>query len=87
VSADAVRALMWEHAGIARTASGLRSALSSLANIEERLPTGATEEQNLVETARLIIEAALLRKESRGGHYRSDFPKPEPSWQDRHIEQ
>jgi L-aspartate oxidase len=87
VSADAVRALMWEHAGIARTAKGLRTALVRLADIEQRLPVGATEEQNLVETARLIVEAAVQRKESRGGHYRSDFPKPERSWQGRHIEQ
>jgi len=87
VSADAVRALMWEHAGIARTAKGLRAALGSLSQIEERLPTGATEEQNLVQTARSIVEAALQRKESRGGHYRSDFPKRERSWQGRHIEQ
>ena len=87
VSADAVRALMWEQAGIARTAKGLRFALQSLATIEERLPIGATEEQNLVETSRLIVEAALQRKESRGGHYRSDFPKPQRSWQGRHIEQ
>src|SRR5256885_4854674 len=87
VSADAVRALMWEHAGIARTAKGLRFALTSLSSIEERLPVGATEEQNLVQTSRLIVEAALQRKESRGGHYRSDFSKPERSWQGRHIEQ
>ena len=87
VSADAVRALMWEHAGISRTAKGLRSALASLVSIEERLPDGATEEQNLVQTARLIVEAALQRKESRGGHFRSDFPKPERAWQGRHIEQ
>jgi L-aspartate oxidase len=78
---------MWEHAGIARTAKGLRTALEALAAIEERLPSGATEEQNLIETARLIAEAALKRKESRGGHYRSDFPKPQRSWQGRHIEQ
>jgi L-aspartate oxidase len=87
VSADAVRALMWEYAGIARTAKGLRTARAMLADIEKRLPVGATEEQNLVETARLIVEAAVQRKESRGGHYRSDFPKPQRSWQGRHIEQ
>lgn len=87
VSADAVRALMWQYAGIARTAKGLRTARTMLADIEKRLPAGATEEQNLVETARLIVEAAMQRKESRGGHYRSDFPKPERSWQGRHIEQ
>jgi len=87
VSADAVRALMWQYAGIARTAKGLRTARTMLADIEKRLPVGATEEQNLVETARLIVEAAMQRKESRGGHYRSDFPKPQRSWQGRHIEQ
>ncbi|HEV8233833.1 MAG TPA: L-aspartate oxidase, partial [Gemmatimonadaceae bacterium] len=83
VSADAVRALMWEHAGIARTAKGLRFALTSLSSIEERLPVGATEEQNLVQTSQLIVEAALQRKESRGGHFRSDFPKTERSWKGR----
>jgi L-aspartate oxidase len=87
VSADAVRALMWQYAGIARTAKGLRTARTMLADIAKRLPVGATEEQNLVETARLIVEAAMQRKESRGGHYRSDFPKPQRSWQGRHIEQ
>jgi L-aspartate oxidase len=87
VSADAVRALMWDYAGIARTAKGLRFALSSLTSIEERLPAGATEESNLVQTSRLIVEAALQRKESRGGHYRSDFPKPQRSWKGKHIEQ
>lgn len=87
VSADAVRALMWENAGIARTAKGLRFALQSLETLEERLPAGATEEWNLLQTSRLIVEAALQRKESRGGHYRSDFPKPQRSWQGRHIEQ
>jgi L-aspartate oxidase len=45
-----------------------------------------TEERNLVETARLVVEAALLRKESRGGHFRSDFPKPKAKWRGRHIE-
>src|SRR3954466_9300486 len=86
VSADAVRALMWQYAGIARTAKGLRTARAMLTDIEQRLPSGATEEENLVETARLIVEAAMKRKESRGGHYRSDFPKPQRSWQNRHIE-
>ena len=87
VSADAVRALMWQYAGIARTAKGLRTARTMLDDIEKRLPQGAKEEQNLVETARLIVEAAMQRKESRGGHYRTDFPKPQRSWQGRHIEQ
>ncbi|MDQ3997832.1 MAG: L-aspartate oxidase [Gemmatimonadota bacterium] len=86
VAADSVRAVMWEHAGIARTAKGLRACLTALERIEKRLPEGATEEQNLVQTGRLIAEAALLRKESRGGHYRSDYPRAKGAWRGRRIE-
>jgi len=86
VAADDVRNVMWEHAGIDRTAKGLRKGLTLLDEIETRLPVGATEEGNLVETARLIAEGALLRKESRGGHFRSDFPHTVRKWRGRHIE-
>ncbi|HXD48942.1 MAG TPA: L-aspartate oxidase [Gemmatimonadaceae bacterium] len=86
VAADAIRVVMWEDAGIARTARGLRAALARLADIGERLPAGATEELNMLQTARLVVEAALLRRESRGGHYRSDFPRAKRTWMGRHIE-
>ena len=86
VAADEVRSVMWEHAAIARTAKGLRNCLLQLETIHERLPAGATEEANMVETARLIAGAALLRKESRGGHFRSDYPKAIRRWKGRHIE-
>jgi L-aspartate oxidase len=86
VAVDQVREIMWLNAGIARSARCLRSALASLADIEARLPEGATEEQNLVQTARVIAESALERRESRGGHYRTDFPRPRRSWKTRHVE-
>jgi L-aspartate oxidase len=86
VAADDVRSVMWDYAGIARTAKGLRTCLLELSLIEERLPVGATEEANMVQTARLIAEAALIRKESRGGHFRSDFPHAKKKWRGRHIE-
>jgi L-aspartate oxidase len=86
VAADDIRSVMWEHAGIARTAKGLRQCLIVLSSIEQRLPVGATEELNMVETARLITEAALMRKESRGGHFRSDFPHAKRKWRGKHIE-
>jgi L-aspartate oxidase len=86
VAADAIRAVMWEHAAIARTARGLRAALEKLADIEKRLPAGATEEDNMLQTAQLIVEAALMRKESRGGHYRADYPRAKKNWKGRHIE-
>src|SRR6476469_9437769 len=49
VAADAIRAVMWEHAGIARTAKGLRTALERLGDIGTRLPAGATEELNMLQ--------------------------------------
>ena len=42
------------------------------------------ELQNLLTTARLMIDAALSREESRGTHFRSDFPAPADPW-NRHI--
>ncbi len=86
VAADSIRQVMWDYCGIDRSAKGLRLGLTKLTEIESRLPVGATEEANMVETSRLIADAALLRKESRGGHYRSDFPRSKRKWVGRHIE-
>lgn len=86
VAADLVREIMWRDAGVIRTAAGLRSARDRLRLIRRRLPVGATEELNLVQTAQLIVEGAMRRKESRGGHYRSDFPRAKGAWRKRHIE-
>jgi L-aspartate oxidase len=86
VAADAIRQITWDFCGIDRSAKGLRLGKAKLEEIESRLPEGATEETNMVQTARLIADGALLRKESRGGHYRSDFPRAKRKWTGRHIE-
>jgi L-aspartate oxidase len=86
VAADMIRQVMWDHCGIDRSAKGLRLGLDELKKIESRLPEGATEEANMIQTSLLIADAALLRKESRGGHYRSDFPRAKRKWSGRHIE-
>jgi L-aspartate oxidase len=85
VAADDVRRAMWQHAAIDRSAQGLRMCLEELTSIESRLPQGATEELNLTQSARLIAEAALLREESRGGHFRSDFPRGRRAWAAAHV--
>jgi L-aspartate oxidase len=86
VAADEIRRIMWLHAGVERNAKGLREARRALEGIRARLAPGATEEVNMVGTALLIVESALQRRESRGGHFRSDFPKPKNKWRGRHIE-
>jgi L-aspartate oxidase len=86
VAADEIRNTMWLHAGIDRSADGLRLALEKLDDVLLRLPDGATEEANMTDTAHLIVSAALMRKESRGGHFRRDFPRPKNKWRGRHIE-
>jgi L-aspartate oxidase len=86
VAADEIRRIMWTHAGIDRNAKGLREARRALEAVRSRLAAGATEEANMVGTALLIVESALLRRESRGGHFRSDFPKPKNKWRGRHVE-
>ena len=86
VAADEVRRLMWEHAGISRDAKGLGIARRALEALRARLAPGMTEELNMVDTAQMIVGAALKRRESRGGHFRKDFPKPRNAWRGKHIE-
>jgi L-aspartate oxidase len=86
VAADSIRQVMWDYVGIDRDRSGLKNAIAHLKEIERRLPIGATEEANMVLAAMLIAESALRRNESRGGHYRRDFPKSNGKWRGRHVE-
>jgi L-aspartate oxidase len=73
-----LRAIMTTHAGVVRTAKGLRTALRELKAIENNC-LGDTVLANMVLAARIIAASALQRKESRGGHYRSDFPNADAS--------
>ncbi|MEI8165384.1 MAG: L-aspartate oxidase [Chloroflexales bacterium] len=76
-------ATMVKAAGPLRAGPELRAGLEAL----ERLPlqAAATDAEGLTAanatvTARLIVAAALLREESRGGHFRADFPQQRPDW-------
>jgi L-aspartate oxidase len=85
VAADSIRQVMWDHVGIDRNEQGLKSVLSALSDIGRRLPAGATEEANMVLAATLIARSALRRQESRGGHYRSDYPSTRLAWSRKHV--
>ena len=83
-----LQSLMWDKVGIIRSGKSLKEGASILAAWERVLPQPGDrpsyELSNLVLCARLVTEAALLREESRGAHFRTDFPETSPEWQ-RHI--
>ncbi len=88
VSLRALQDLMWNKVGIIRDEAGLIEAAGILAFWQERLPEPTDlptyELNNLVLAGRLVAEAAVIREESRGAHFRSDFPQPFSDWQ-KHI--
>lgn len=77
-----IRKLMSEHVGVVRNAAGLEHAVLTLAGIE-RAANGDTVLANMALAARFIAAAALVRRESRGGHFRTDHPKPSPRYDRR----
>ncbi len=83
-----LQALMWDNVGIERDAGGLAAATRQLASWRaaqlQPHDRASHELANLLLTGRLMAEAALIREESRGAHYRTDFPSPRAEWQ-RHI--
>ncbi|HTG36712.1 MAG TPA: L-aspartate oxidase [Thermoanaerobaculia bacterium] len=79
----AVRRLMWEKAGLMRDEAGLAAAVAELQSLATAHPQASGEARNLLAVGRLVAEAALERRESRGGHYRSDYPESDPAWQRR----
>jgi L-aspartate oxidase len=73
-----LREMMWKYAGLLRDADGLRQAKRGLDALGRVVPKGSTrrtvEARNLLVVAELIVAAALGREESRGAHFRNDFP-------------
>jgi len=84
-----LQSLMWDKVGIIRSGKSLKEAAGVLATWEGLLPQPSDrpsyELNNLVLCARLVTEAALLREESRGAHFRTDFPQTSPEWQRHSI--
>ena len=74
--------VMWNHAGLMRDQAGLEAAASTLRTLAASMPCGLTrrdiEARNLHTVASALVASALGRRESRGAHYRSDFPQKDP---------
>ncbi|WP_100345043.1 L-aspartate oxidase [Compostimonas suwonensis] len=75
--------VLWDAAGLSRSAEGLLAASARLAGWRGADPATATtaqlEDANLLDLARVLVTAALAREESRGAHERSDFPLTDPA--------
>jgi L-aspartate oxidase len=79
-----IRELTWEQCGIVRDRAGLESAIRTLDSTEFAPTTSPTlaaiELRNMHQVAALIAKSALWREESRGAHYRTDFPEKRPEF-------
>jgi L-aspartate oxidase len=89
--------VMWQVAGIVREAASLQAGLAKIKIWQEQfeqLPVSEmelsielsalrlwSETRNLLQVSNLIVQSALFRTESRGGHFRSDFPMTELAWE------
>jgi L-aspartate oxidase len=76
-----LRKIMSAEVGVIRNGAGMKKAIKTIVEIERKnkqIPFG-----NMLSTAKLIATAALLREESRGGHFRTDFPDQVETWKHR----
>jgi fumarate reductase (CoM/CoB) subunit A len=93
---DKIAAFMSEYAGVARTETDLKKALSELESLmandfpKMRAPSGkcfnlgwveAIQVPYMLDVAEMIIMSALYRTESRGAHFREDYPETKSEWQ------
>ncbi|HEX8287961.1 MAG TPA: L-aspartate oxidase [Pyrinomonadaceae bacterium] len=73
-----VKRVMWERVGILRDENSLKRALREFEQIESA--NLSVSSRNFVTLAKIIATAALWREESRGGHFRTDYPKRDEKW-------
>ncbi|MCY3724985.1 MAG: L-aspartate oxidase [Candidatus Poribacteria bacterium] len=92
---DAIRETLWENVSIERNGEGLRQTLAELKDLTTNLGNvpatpapndiALVEAVNMLNVALMITESALARTESRGAHYRADFPTQDDSDWHRRI--
>ena len=91
---EKIKQLMWENVAIIRDEKSLNYALKELMSMRDDLDSidvsdeveyntsliTALEVINMVEICILIVKSAILRRESRGAHFRSDYPESKDEW-------
>jgi L-aspartate oxidase len=76
-----LRKTMSESFGVVRDRDGMMAGLRIIVELERSNRDAAF--RNVLATAKLVAISALRRHESRGGHFRTDFPEKRPEWQHR----
>jgi L-aspartate oxidase len=87
-SVEEVRRVAWEKCGVIRSGEGLRSArlwLRNRVSADLALPPQESETRNIGQVAWLIARCALARKESRGAHFRTDYPQKRPEFEKHSV--
>jgi L-aspartate oxidase len=79
-----VKRVMWERVGILRDAASLNRALREFEQISQG--NLSVSSRNFVTLAKLVAAGALWREESRGGHFRNDFPERDEKWRVHSIQ-
>jgi L-aspartate oxidase len=78
-------------AGVLRSSDSLIRTSADLTRIEDKKSLApcveAWETTNLFQLAQAILKAALIRQETRGSHWREDFPHTSAQWQKRILQQ
>ena len=89
-----IKKLMWEKVSIIRNEKNLNEALKELMEMEKSLNDLKVEDKkqyntdlhtaleviNMVQIATLVVKSAILRRESRGAHFREDYPETKDEW-------
>jgi L-aspartate oxidase len=75
-----LRRTMWRDVGLVRSMTGLRRAQLEIDRLSRGRGSRLGEFANLLTVARLVTTAATIRTESRGAHYRRDFPRESRHW-------
>ncbi|HUV32179.1 MAG TPA: L-aspartate oxidase, partial [Devosiaceae bacterium] len=75
-----LRQAMTEDVGVVRNEAGLRRALRTIAELEATAEKVTRSFLNMTVSATFVAAAALKRTESRGGHFRTDFPQTDPAF-------